>query len=65
MNEGTMAINAEVANMQAKDAIARGETAVDVNRTKTRVMIGAQRAAAASGGVDVNSGSALDVRKET
>lgn len=57
--------NAQVADMQSDDAIARGDIAADRQRTNTKRLIGAQRAAWAASGADVNSGNAVDVQSDT
>lgn len=54
-----------VAEWQAKDAEKRGQIAEDARRTKTRLQIGAQRAALASMGADINDGSNLDIIGDT
>ena len=54
-----------VAKWQADDAIKRGQIAEDQRRTKTRLQIGAQRAALASMGADINEGSNLDIIGDT
>ena len=56
--------NASVAEYQAKDAIDRGEVAVTRRRSQTTQVIGSQRAALASQGVDVNDGSAREVQAD-
>lgn len=58
-------MNARRAEAEADDAVKRGETAAtrrqqDINRTK-----GAQRAALAAGGVDVDSEAAQNIAAET
>ena len=57
--------NADISDIQAKDAIERGD--VDANNllNQARGVKGAQRAAAASSGVDVNSGSAAALVADT
>lgn len=57
--------NAEVADMQAQDAIARGREAEMRQRRAGHRLIGSQRAALAAQGIEVDSGSALDVQKDT
>jgi hypothetical protein len=57
--------NASFADEQAADAIARGQTAELRQRVATRQFRGAQRAELASQGIDVGSGSALDLQDET
>lgn len=54
--------NADQAERQAKDAVARGEeTAYGITRGAEQLR-GAQRAALAASGVDIDSGSAADVQ---
>jgi len=57
--------NARLAEIQAQDAIDRGETDAKNNDKKTKVLIGAQRARLAAQGIDIESGSALDVQTDT
>lgn len=57
--------NAEVANMQAKDAINRGNIEAEAQRTKEAKVAGAQRAAAGASGAVVDSGSFADVVLDT
>ena len=57
--------NAAVADMQATDALARGETTASEAGTKTRELIGAQKAAYAAQGIDVTTGSAAEVQDQT
>lgn len=54
--------NAKMADLQAEDAVARGKEASDKSRRDTKRLIGAQRAAAAASGIEVDSGSALDLQ---
>ncbi len=56
--------NAEVALLQAEDAVARGSEEESRFRAGVRGIIGAQRAATAAGNVDVGFGSALDVQAD-
>jgi hypothetical protein len=49
----------------ARDAIARGEIAETVSRSQTAQLIGAQRAQQAAQGIEVDTGSALDVITDT
>lgn len=56
---------AQVAEQQAQDAIARGQVAEERRRLQTRQQIGAQRAAYASQGVDVNVGTPVDTQTDT
>lgn len=57
--------NAQVADMQADDAVARGRTAEDRHRVNVRRLIGSQRAAFANSGQDPNIGNAVDVQGDT
>lgn len=56
--------NAEIAEYQAQDAEARGKIDERKMRQLTEKTIGAQRAGLAGQGVDVNTGSALDVQAD-
>lgn len=58
-------VNARLAETQAKDTIARGEKAAKNVKKDTRKLIGAQRASLAAQGINVDSGSALEVQAET
>lgn len=58
-------INAQLAEEQAADAIARGHEAEGRHRRGARQMAGAQRARLAAQGIAVDSGSALDIQAET
>lgn len=55
--------NATVSDAQAADAIARGQTAESRFRGETAQTIGSQRAALAAQGLDVGSGSAMDIQQ--
>lgn len=57
--------NASLAKQQATDAATRGAYAESLQRQGTRQLIGSQRAALAAQGVDIGSGSALDVQSST
>jgi hypothetical protein len=57
--------NAQVSDMEASDAIARGALAEKRQRQNVKLLIGSQRAGFAAGGVDVNDGSAVDVQADT
>lgn len=66
MYQAQVAQNAQkVAEWQAADAVKRGEVAEEQRRTKTKLQIGAQRAALASMGADIGSGSNLDIIGDT
>lgn len=57
--------NAEIANIQANDAIARGDIAEKQYRLGVSKMVGEQRASMGASGVVVDTGSALDVNLDT
>jgi len=57
--------NATLAKAQATDATTRGAYAESLQRQGTRQLIGSQRAALAAQGVDIGSGTALDVQSST
>jgi hypothetical protein len=57
-------INAELAEAQAVDAVARGAEAAGRHRARTRQVIGSQRAGLAAQGVDIGDGSAADVQAD-
>lgn len=57
--------NARMANLQAEDAINRGNKEANNVKRQTRVLIGSQRAAMAAQGIDLGVGSALDIQEET
>lgn len=57
-------MNAEFAEEQAKDAIARGQEAELRQRYRMRTLLGAQRAAGGGSGVNVNVGSLTDVYRQ-
>lgn len=57
--------NANVAEAQAADAVARGAQDEARFRSGVRAMVGTQRAGFAAGNIDVRSGSALDVQADT
>jgi hypothetical protein len=57
--------NAEMADLQAQDAVARGDIDASRFRQTVNVMIGAQRAAQAANNVDVGFGSSVDVQADT
>lgn len=56
--------NAAVADLQAQDAVTRGELDANTFRTRTRALIGEQRAGFAAGNIDVGFGSAVDVQAD-
>lgn len=53
--------NADVAKLQAKDAVNRGVEQEGVYRQQIQQVIGRQRAGFAAGNIDVGTGSAVDV----
>lgn len=57
--------NSKVAEMQAEDALQRGEQAVAISRKQIGATVGSQRTASAAQGVDVNSGSAVETQADT
>jgi hypothetical protein len=57
--------NAQVGEVQADDAIARGREDEGRHRVAVRGLIGSQRAALAASGVDVNSGTASEIQEDT
>src|SRR5262245_43189203 len=57
-------LNARMAGIQADDAIWRGEQEAQRLGIKTRQLIGEQRASAAAQGVDVNSGTPLNLQTD-
>jgi len=58
-------IDADLAERQAEDAIARGHEAELKAGRQTKQLIGAQRAAYAAGGVDISSGTPGDIQADT
>lgn len=57
--------NAELAKFQADDAIKRGNLEANQNNQQVKKLIGSQRAAMAAQGIDLSSGSALDIQQST
>lgn len=57
--------NAKVSDLQATDAIQRGENDSLKQRAIAKRAIGRQRAALAASGMDINSGTASDIQDET
>lgn len=58
-------MNQKLADLQAQEAISRGDRAAARQETKTQQTIGAQRTALAAQGISVDTGSALDVQNDT
>ncbi len=65
INQRMANLNAEYNELQARDALERGDEEATEMRKTTRQVIGAQRAKQGASGVDVNSGSAVDVQADT
>lgn len=63
--QSQLELNRRMADIQAADAISRGDREALKLRGQTRRLIGSQRAAQAAGGVDINRGDALDIQAET
>lgn len=57
--------NQQVANENAKQEIEAGQAAAQQQQLKTAAVVGAQKAAQGANGLDVNQGSAVDVRAST
>ncbi|MBD1412793.1 hypothetical protein NUJ30_08765 [Burkholderia contaminans] len=57
--------NQKIANQYAQQAIADGENKVAAKQQQTAQMIGAQRAAMAANGIDLDSGSPLRLQQDT
>lgn len=58
-------MNSRLAEMQADDAIRRGDRAAYLYKKDVKRTIGNQRAALAAQGIEVNDGSALEVQMDT
>lgn len=56
--------NAAIMDAQAADALRRGRIAAGRQRQQTRGLIGAQRASFGAQGIDLASGSALDLQSD-
>ena len=57
--------NAAVSDIQASDALARGEQSTADYGVQTKKLVGAQKAAYAAQGIDLGTGSAADVQDTT
>lgn len=57
--------NAQIAEWQAQDALARGDRAVYTQRLKTRQLKGTQRVRMAANNVDLGYGSAVEILTDT
>ncbi len=58
-------VNVSLSNLQAEDAISRGQEDVALERQRTKQLIGEQRVAAAAQGIDPTFGSPVDIRTGT
>lgn len=58
-------VNSLFSNIQASDAIARGDKAAQQLGRKTKQLIGSQRASLAAQGIEIDSGSALEIQQDT
>jgi hypothetical protein len=58
-------INAQFAELQGRDAIRRGDIEASHIKTGVKKTIGAQRAALAAQGVEIDTGSALEIQEDT
>jgi hypothetical protein len=58
-------INAKFAELQAKDAIDRGDAESDALRKNAKRLIGAQRVSLAAQGIEVDSGTAAAIQEDT
>lgn len=63
--ETMFSINAKFAQEKARDAIDRGRVEETSYRKRVRKLIGAQRASMAAQGIDIDSGSAAEIVRET
>lgn len=57
--------NARIQDILAADAITRGDKEAVKAKQATKRLIGSQRAAMGAQGIDIESGSALDIQQET
>ncbi len=57
--------NARMAEIQAMDAVKRGDTASKETQARAKRLIGSQRAALAAQGQDLETGSALQIQQDT
>lgn len=58
-------LNAQSAELQARDAIIRGQKTEAALRRQSKQLIGKQRAEIAAQGIDVSTGSAAEIQAET
>jgi hypothetical protein len=57
--------NAKVADLQASDAVARGQQEESLFRQQVRALMGRQRTGSAGAGLDIGVGSAVDIAGNT
>lgn len=57
--------NQQLSNMQAEDAIQRGEQAASQHAKKVKEVVGQQRTAMAAQGINLDEGTALDIQEQT
>jgi hypothetical protein len=62
---GVSQSNQALAEIQARDVVTRGNKEAQLLKAKGQAMIGSQRTALAAQGIDIESGSALDVQADT
>ncbi|RUM90697.1 MAG: hypothetical protein DSZ27_08380 [Thiomicrospira sp.] len=63
--KNSLEYNAKVSEMQARDAEARGQSKVDLIRTRGRQLKGSQKARMAASGVQLDSGTPLQILTQT
>lgn len=63
--ERTAEFNTKLSEMQAEDAVRRGNTEIVAHQAQARQIVGMQRVALAAQGIDVNKDSAYAVQDET
>jgi len=62
---GLAEMNAQIADLQAEDARSRGHLDAQRYRQQVRTLLGEQRAAIGASGIDVGTGTAVDVQVDT
>lgn len=62
---GQFETQARLSELQAESAITRGRQEETEAKKKTKILIGRQRAALSAQGIEISSGSALDIQIET
>lgn len=60
-----MQFNAQVADLQATDAVNRGKSDAEIKKKQTKQIIGSQRAALAAQGIEVNSDTSSLIQQDT